>query len=42
MAFGSPISSKEGPPKRSFRKTIETEPRCLKTFARNLPTFATE
>ena len=39
---GSPISSKLGPPKRSFRRTIEIEPRCRKTFARKRPTLATE
>src|SRR3954466_11565588 len=39
---GSPISSNDGPPKRSFRSTIDTEPRCRKTFARKRPTLATE
>ena len=41
-ASGSPISWNEGPPNRSFRRTIEIEPRCRKTFARKRPTFATE
>src|SRR5207247_2383382 len=41
-ASGSPISWNEGPPNRSFRRTIEIEPRCRNTFARKRPTFATE